>query len=131
TNVFSHNFFLPDWVFFYVPLRTQWIVDHVLYNQIFTSLFYFVPLILLLALVARGRLDRAVSALRFVFRSRGRFLFAAAISLGIYYTWLGFQILHFYAGNMPSGPEALPLSLVILRGFASAISSAMLVGLSA
>src|SRR2546423_3028585 len=76
--IFAHNLFLADWVLFYLPFRTQWIVEHVLRNPIFVTLFYFTPLILFLGLLARGRMDRAASKLRFLFQSRRRFVLMTA-----------------------------------------------------
>src|SRR5260370_40506007 len=34
TNIFANNFFLSDWVLFYVPFRTEWLVEHVLVNGV-------------------------------------------------------------------------------------------------
>ncbi len=130
TNIFADNFFLPDWVLFYVPFRPQWMVEHVLHDGIFGALFRFVPLICLLALFAQGRMDRAVSALRFLFQSRRRFLVTAVASLGVYHAWEFSQVFQ-HAGRMTRGSETPPLGFLIQMGLANAIISAMLVGLIA
>jgi len=130
TNIFANNFFLPDWVLFYVPFRPQWIVEHVLHDGIFAALFRFVPLICLLTLFAQGRMDRAVSALRFLFQSRRRFLVTAGASLGIYHTWAVFEAFQ-YTRRMTPGSETPSLDFLMQMGLANAIVSAMLVGLIA
>src|SRR5690242_8516983 len=38
-RLFAANLHLPDWILFYVPIRTQWINDSLLHNQIFVTLF--------------------------------------------------------------------------------------------
>jgi len=130
TNIFANSFFLPDWVLFYVPFRPQWIVEHVLHDGIFAALFRFVPLICLLTLFAQGRMDRAVSALRFLFQSRRRFLVTAGASLGIYHTWAVFEAFQ-YTRRMTPGSETPSLDFLMQMGLANAIVSAMLVGLIA
>lgn len=126
----GHNFFLPDWVLFYLPFRAQWIVEHVLRGMVFIVLWRWLPLVCVLVLFACGRLDRVVSALRFLFQSRSRFLVTAAASLVIYYAWFIFEASQ-YAGQGMSGPGTLPLDFLVQMGLGNAIISALLVGVIA
>jgi len=130
TRMFANNLFLPDWVLFYLPFRPVWANEHVLHNQIFIALFRFLPLIWLVAVFARGHVDRIASALHFFFSSRPRFLVTAASSAGIYYAWVVSQALR-YVTRMAGGPETPSLGFLIQHSFANAIISLMLVGLIA
>jgi len=126
----AHNFFLPEWVLFYLPFRPQSAVEQLLRNPIFDILFRFLPLICLVALLARGRLGRAVSASQFLFQSRRRLLFTGAASIGLYYTWALFEAWR-HLGRVIAGPEIPTVAVLIHHAFANAIMSALLLGLIA
>ncbi len=123
--IFARNLFLPDWVLFYLPFEPRWVVEHVLRDPFCRMFLQTVPLILILILFAQGRMERAVSTLRFAFRSRRRFLIAAAASIGIYYTWWLSEAWR-SAGQVPGTPH---LGFLIQVGVAGAVISAMFVGL--
>src|SRR5260370_10345144 len=122
THILANNFFLPDWVLFYVPFRTQW-MGHVLHDGIVAALFRFVPLLCLLALFAQGRMNRAVSALGFLFQSRRRFLVTAGVSLGSYHTWAVFETFQYAGrvGRMNPGSETPSLDFLMQMGLANTI----------
>jgi len=126
----AHNFFLPDWVLFYLPFRTQGLVEVMVRNQAFVALFRFGPLVFLLALLGLGRLRWVVSASRFIFQSRRRFLFAAAASLGLYYAAAVCAAIRTLGGASP-GPGMPSLGFAIQFAVGSAIISALLIAVIA
>jgi hypothetical protein len=130
TRLFVSNFHVPDWILFYMPFRPQSLTQYVVGNQSIAILFRFVPLICLLMLLAAGRLGRAVSALRFLFESRSRFLLTAAASLAIYYGWAVAAAIA-TVGNVTPAPGIPSLGFAIQVAMANAVISGLLVGLLA
>ena len=124
------NFHLPDWILFYVPLRTEWITELMLRNQVFGILFRWVPLICLVALLATGRIGRVLSALRFFFKTRARFLLTAAAALAVYYGWAVSAAIRTLGDAAPT-PGIPSLDFAIQLAMGNAIISALLVGLIA
>jgi hypothetical protein len=130
TRLFANNLFLPEWVLYYIPLRPQRLVGTLLFQGLFMALFNFVPLICTVILLARGRLDRAVSALRPLYRTRGRFLATSAIALLIFYSWAFLELVHHERASA-TGPGLLPMAFLEMRAMVGATISATLVGLTA
>lgn len=129
-HTLAANFYLPDWILFYVPIRTQWINEFLLQNQIFVTLFRWGPLICLLGVLAVGRSGRAVSAVRFFFESRVRFLIAAAVSLAIYYGW-AIAAAVATLGHAAPAPGIPSLGFAIQLAIGNAIISALFICLVA
>jgi hypothetical protein len=127
-TLFADNFHLPDWILFYVPLRMQWVVDYVLHNQMFVTLFRFAPLVYLVLLFARGRMGRVLSAIHFLFGSRTRFLLTAAASLAVYYGTAVSQAIRILAYVTPA-PGIPSLGFAIQLAMGNAVISALIVGL--
>ena len=130
TRAIANNFFLPDWVLFYVPLHLQWLNEHLFLNPIFNISFRFLPFVCLVILFARGRMDKALSTFQFFFRSRRRFLLTAVAVFGVYYTWAIFDCLR-YVNQMTPGLDTPNLTFLIQRGLGNAVVSAMFVALIA
>jgi hypothetical protein len=122
----ANNFHLPDWILFYVPFRTRWVAEYLLGNQLFASLFRSAPLICLLFLFARGRMDRAVSATRFLFESRARFLATAAAYLVVYHSWAIFATVRTLAHVRPA-PGIPSSAFAIQMAIGNAVISGLLV----
>jgi hypothetical protein len=129
-RLFALNFYLPDWVLFYVPLRTQWVTDFIIRNQIFGVLFRWAPLFCLIALLATGRLSRPAFLVRFLFESRARLLLAAGVSLALYYSWAVAQAIRIL-GHVTPGPGIPSMAFAIQLALGNAIISVLLVGLIA
>jgi len=129
-RLFAFNFYLPDWILFYVPLRTVGVTDYIVHNQIFGVLFRWVPLFCLIALLATGRLSRAAFLVRFFFESRARLLLAAGASLALYYCWAVAQSIRIL-GHVTLGPSIPSMAFAIQIALGNAIISVLLLGLIA
>jgi hypothetical protein len=123
----GNNFYLPDWVLFYVPIHLQWVNEHFLYNPFFTMLLRFLPFVFLMVLLTRKRLERKASVLEFILHSRKRFLSIAVATFGIYYTWTIFWFVQHASQAFPE----FQTSYLIERGIAEAIISGIFIGLVA
>jgi hypothetical protein len=72
--------FAPDWVRFYLPLSSIQ-VSRILTSMILQNLVCYAPLVWLAVSLAGGRAEKVSSLLRFVFKSRQRFLLLAGAFL--------------------------------------------------
>jgi hypothetical protein len=130
-RLFAVNFHLPDWVLFYVPFRGEPITEFMHRNFVFSILFRWAPLIYLVAVLASGRMSRAMSAVRFFFETRTRLVVTASVSLAIYYSWAVFAAFR-TLGHVTPAPGVFPdLGLALQLAAGNAIISALLVGLVA
>jgi hypothetical protein len=129
-HLFAVNFHLPDWVLFYVPFRTDGISEFMLRNQVFGILFWWAPLICLIALLATGRLSRVALLVRFFFASRARLLLAAGTSLTVYYGWAVAAAIR-TLGHVTPTPGIPSMTFAIQLAAGNAIISALLAGLIA
>jgi hypothetical protein len=125
-----HDFFVPDWIWFYLPSNLRWNLGSVLRSPIISILVRFVPMIWIVVLLAKGRMNRVVSKLELVFEVRSRFVFVAATLFVIYYSWLVFAVLR-YSGESLAGRQTLPVSFLVQRALAWSFVVAMLVALIA
>jgi hypothetical protein len=99
--VVSRHLFLPDWVLFYLPIPSGSAVNSAFQNLYFVIAFNSLPIIWLAVLLARGRMNRVLSALQFLFKSRRRFLFVAGASLAIYCSWMLLVIMRYAEQGSP------------------------------
>ena len=131
-QLLDNQLYLPQWVLFYLPLPTRWVADHVLRNGVISALFGSVPFIFLLTLLARGRMGRVISALDFVFKSRGRFLAVAGVMLGLYCAWAGHQVSQHPVEWYATGPNGVSMRMVVGRNISATMTTyATMVGLIA
>jgi hypothetical protein len=119
TSIIRNNFFLPDWVLFYLPFQPGGALKYMLTHPILDTLFNFLPLFCLVALFVRGYMNRQVSVLHFLFKSRGRFLATATVSLAVYYVSATFESMRYF--------PKVSLNYIVQIGLANAMISMMLV----
>jgi hypothetical protein len=82
--LFGKHLFLPDWVFFYIPLPSQWAMQNLFENPLFIALLLDAPIICIIILLSHGRFARFISASQALFNSRRRFLTWASPMFLIY-----------------------------------------------
>jgi hypothetical protein len=94
----SHANIMPAWVEVYLPWWAMGLY-YDLPNLIFKTVLGIVPIIWLAVLLTRGRMNQAVSALLFLFKSRRRFLFVSTVLFLIYYSSCIFVLSHVPGGS--------------------------------
>ncbi len=125
-----HDFFLPDWIWYYLPLNLRLYLASVVRSPILSILVRFVPLIWMAVLLAKGRMNYFVSKLELVFKVRSRFVFVAAVLFAFYYSWMIYVTWN-YSGKSLAGQPLFPFSFLVQRALAWSFVVAMLVGLIA
>jgi hypothetical protein len=125
-----HDFFLPDWVWYYLPSSLQWNLASVLRSPILSILARFVPLIWIAVLLAKGRMNYFVSKLELLFKLRSRFVFMAATLFALYYSWMIYVTWN-YSGKSPGGRQLFSVSFLVQRALGWSFVVAMLVALIA
>ena len=125
-----HGQVLPDWVLFYVPFPSTSAFLAIFRNPIARSLFSLLPIVCFAVLLGRGRLHRAASALRFVFRSRRRFVWASVGLFAIYCGSVLWMLLD-YASKNPNPLGNPSVSFVIQASIARLTFGVAMVGLIA